>query len=386
MTVGTPEPFRVTVSAEAERELRERLRRARLPAQIPGQGWSRGTDTTYLADFLRYWAEHYDFRRFEQRLNTWPQFRVTVGGVPLHCEHARARSRRRQMPLLMMHGWPSSTVQFHRVIARLADPSVDGAGPEALGFHVVNVSLPGYGFSGNPLQTGFAVRAMAERIHLLMTTVLGYPRYAVRGSDIGGVVQQQLALLYPDAIIGNHTSGTLRGAPLPPRSELSEVEQRYLADNDAWSANELAYANLHASKPQTLGNALEDSPVALASWILEKFHAWGDTSRGVDERFGREALIDNLMVYWLGGNATASVQFDYEFRRETRRALGRVPQPTAVLMGMKDMVPPPRELVQRQFNLTRWNELPRGGHFLEWEEPEITARDLREFFAPLAVD
>jgi len=261
-----------------------------------------------------------------------------------------------------------------------------GEGADALGFDVVNVSLPGYGFSGSPLPAGFASRAMAERIHLLMTKVLGYERYATRGSDIGGVVQQQLALLYPQAIIGNHTSGTLRGAPLPPRAELSAVEQQYLADNDAWNAAELAYANLHATKPQTLGNALNDSPAGLASWILEKFHGWGDTTRGIDERFGRDALIDNLMVYWLSGSITSSVQFYYDFRREADRATGRVPQPTAVLMGLKDMLPPPRALMERQFNLVRWNELPRGGHFLEWEEPRITARDLREFFAPLAVD
>ena len=227
---------------------------------------------------------------------------------------------------------------------------------------------------------------MAQRIHRLMTPVLGHRRYAIRGSDIGGVVQQQLGLLHPEAIIAHHTSGTLRGAPLPPRDELNEVELRYVSDNDAWNANELAYANLHASKPQTLGNALNDSPAGLASWILEKFHGWGDTSRSIDERFGRDALIDNLLVYWLSGSITSSVQFYFDFRRETERVLGRVPQPTAVLMGMKDMVPPPRALVERQYNLVRWNELPRGGHFLEWEEPEITARDLCEFLAPLAVD
>jgi pimeloyl-ACP methyl ester carboxylesterase len=276
----------------------------------------------------------------------------------------------------MLHGWPGSHMQFQHIIPLLT-------GDDDAAFDVVVVSLPGFGFSGAAPGEGFAVGGMTERIHVLMTQVLGYGRYAVRGSDIGAVVQQQLALRYPDAIIGNHTSGTLRGAPLPPRAELSPVEQQYLADNEAWSANELAYANLHASKPQTLGNALNDSPAGLASWILEKFHGWGDTGRALDERFGRDALIDNLMVYWLAGNITSSLHFYYDFRRETDRVRGRVEQPTAVLMGMMDMVPPPRALVERQYRVVRWNELPRGGHFLEWEEPERTARDLREFFAPL---
>jgi pimeloyl-ACP methyl ester carboxylesterase len=290
------------------------------------------------------------------------------------------------MPLLVLHGWPASYVQFHPLIPHLVDPVAHGGTAGDLAFDVVNVSLPGFGFSGNPLRPGFAVRDMAERVHLLMTRVLGHSRYAVRGSDIGAVVQQQLSLLYPDAVIGNHTSGTLRGAPLPPRPELGPREQRHLAEADAWGANELAYANLHASKPQTLGNALNDSPAGLASWILEKFHGWGDTTRDVDTRFGRDALIDNLMVYWLGSSITPSVHFYYDFRRETGRALGRVERPTAVLMGMVDMVPPPRELVERQYRITRWTELPRGGHFLEWEEPHVTARDLREFFAELALD
>jgi pimeloyl-ACP methyl ester carboxylesterase len=382
MSVGKPVPFRIDVPEPVLTDLRDRLLDTRFPAQLPGAGWQRGMDTAALKALVAYWARGYDWRAAERRLNAWPQFRVDIGGQALHYQYIRGRTRR-AVPLLLLHGWPSSFVQFQSIIPLLTDPAAHGGAADALSFDVVVASLPGFGFSEAPAEGGAAVRAMAERMHLLMTEVLGYPRYAVRGSDIGGVVLQQLALLYPRAVLAAHTSGTLRGVAPPARAEQTPEEARYFADAEAWNAGELAYANLHASKPQTLVVGLNDSPAGLAAWILEKFHGWGDTSRSLEERYGRDALLTNLMVYWVGAGITPSVNFYYDFRRESGRAQGRVEVPTAMLMGLRDMVPPPRALCERQFRVTRWHELPRGGHFLEWEDPEATARDLREFIGTL---
>lgn len=381
LAVGSPEPFRVRFDAPMVEDLRRRLATVRLPAG-GAPGWERGMDGGELAALLRHWRDGYDFGAAEARLNAWPQFRVDIGGLPLHYQVAQGRTARR-MPLLLLHGWPSSYVQFLPLVPLLTDPVAHGAEADALSFDVVSVSLPGYGWSAPSGARQAVVRDMAERIHLLMTRVLGHERYAVRGTDVGGVVQQQLALLHAEAVIGNHTSGMLRGVPLPPRSDMSAAELRWINENDAWSTGELAYANLHATKPRTLGVALNDSPAGLAAWILEKFHGWSDPSRSLDALYGRDLLIDNLMVYWASGSITSSVEFYYDFRRETGRAQGRVPQPTAVLMGTTDMVPPPRALLDRWYRIERWNELPRGGHFLEWEAPGATARDLREFFEGL---
>jgi len=246
----------------------------------------------------------------------------------------------------------------------------------------VVVSLPGFGFSDIPTERGFAVRGMADRFAKLMTDTLGYKRFALRGSDIGGSVTQQIALLYPDRVIGAHVTGLLRGVPTKDDKPPSAAEQKFNKDLEAWSATELGYANLHAQKPQTLAVGLNDSPAGLASWIVEKFQKWGDTKGNVESRFSKDELLTNLTIYWVTSTITPSIRFYYEFRRESRVS-GKVAAPTALLIATHDMVPPPREVSERMYNVVRWNQTDKGGHFLEWEEPQLVAADMRAFFGSL---
>jgi pimeloyl-ACP methyl ester carboxylesterase len=377
---GKPEPFRIAIPDQTLRDLKARLRATRWPDQIPDSGWDYGTDTQYLKALVTYWANDFDWRAQEKKLNTLHHFRAEVDGIRIHFIQEPGKGPR-PIPVLLLHGWPSSFVQFQKIIPLLTDPASHGA-PDAPSFDVVVASLPGFGFSDIPRERGFAIRAIAERMTVLMTDVLGYERFALRGSDIGGSVIQQIALAHPDKVIGVHVSGLLRGVPLQSDKPPSEAEQKFTRDLQAWTSAEMAYANLHSSKPQSLAPALNDSPAGLAAWIIEKFRRWGDTQGNIERRFSKDELLTNLTIYWATQTIGPSMRLYYEFGRE-KRLTGRVAVPTAALIALNDMVPPPREVGERVYNIVRWNETQVGGHFLEWEEPELVAADMRAFFAQL---
>lgn len=375
-----PEPFTIHVSDATLRDLKARLRHTRFPDQIPGTGWDYGMDTQYLKELVAYWAKDFDWRAQEKQLNAFHHYRAEIDGIRIHFIHEKGKGPN-PIPLLMLHGWPSSFVQFQKIIPLLTDPAAHGA-PNAQSFDVVVASLPGYGFSDPPRERSFAIRAMSERMTKLMTETLGYRRFGLRGSDIGGSITQQLSLAHPDLVIGAHISGLIRGVPAQSDRPPTEAEQKFNRDLQAWSSTELAYAQLHSSKPQTIAAALNDSPAGLAAWIVEKFHRWGDTNGNVESRFSKDELLTNLTLYWATQTIGSSMRLYYEFARETRLT-GRVPVPTAALIALHDMVPPPREFGERVYNVVRWNETPKGGHFLEWEEPQLVAEDLRAFFGSL---
>jgi pimeloyl-ACP methyl ester carboxylesterase len=377
---GKVEPYKIAIPDETLRDLKTRLRATRWPDQLAGSGWDYGTDTAYLKELTAYWANGFDWRAQEKQLNRFHHYRAEIDGLRIHFIHERGKGPN-PIPVLMLHGWPSSFVQFAKIIPLLTDPASHGA-PGAPSFDVVVASLPGYGFSDIPTERGFGVSEMSKRMAKLMTDVLGYQRYALRGSDVGGSITQQIALAHPDRVIGAHISGLLRGVPLQSDKPPSEAEKKFQRDLEAWSATELAYANLHGTKPQTLAVALNDSPAGLAAWIVEKFRRWGDTQGNVESRFSKDELLTNLTIYWATQTITPSVRLYYEFRRE-QRLTGKVPVPTAALIALHDMVPPPREVGERIYNVARWTETDRGGHFLEWEEPQLVAEDMRAFFATL---
>ena len=377
---GMPEPFTIHVPDATLRDLKARLKQTRFPDQIPGTGWDYGTDTQYLKELVAYWAKDFDWRAQEKKLNAFHQYRVEIDGVRIHYIYEKGKGPH-PIPLLMLHGWPSSFVQFQKIIPLLTDPAAHGA-PGAQSFDVVVASLPGYGFSDIPKERGFGIRAMSERMTKLMTDVLGYERFGLRGSDVGGSITQQISLAHPDKVIGAHISGLIRGVPTTSDKPPTEAEVKFNRDLATWATTELGYAQLHSSKPQTLAAALNDSPAGLASWIVEKFRRWGDTNGNVESRFSKDELLTNLTIYWATQTIGSSMRLYYEFSRE-QRLTGRVPVPTAALIALHDQVPPPREFGERVYNIARWTESPRGGHFLEWEEPQLVAEDLRAFFASL---
>jgi pimeloyl-ACP methyl ester carboxylesterase len=369
------EPFRIDVPAAVLRDLDERLKRTRWPDQLPGTGWTYGADTAYLRELVSYWQSGYDWRAQERRLNAFEHFRAEIDGTLVHFVHARSRDPN-AIPVLLLHGWPSTFVQMLDLVPLLTDPAAHGL-PAAPSFHVVAASLPGFGFSSIPTRPGVGFATSAELMAKLMHHELGYERYGVRGSDLGGVIVRQMALNHPEQVIGVHLTGIIGAAGVSP--PFTAAEQRFI-DASAAVEPELAYARLQMSKPQTLAHGLNDSPVGLAAWIVEKFRAWSDSSGDVESRFTKDELITNLMVYWVTGTAPSSVRMYYDFVREPLKS-GRVERPVGMLMSTKDLFPPaPRELGERLFNVQHWVESDVGGHFLEWEEPELVARDMQTFF------
>lgn len=263
-----PERFVIDVPDTVLRDLEERLSRTRWPDQLSGTGWQYGADTSYMRELVSYWQDEFNWRSQQERLNGYEHYRALVSDMRIHFVHARSRNPD-AIPLLLLHGWPSSFVQMLDIIPLLVDPAAHGLSG-APSFHVVAASLPGFGFSDIPRRRGIGFRTSAELMAELMHDVLGYPRYGVRGSDLGASIVRQIALLHPDQVIGVHLTGMIGtdGAEPP----FTPAEQAFI-DADAATLPERAYARLQMSKPQTLAHGLNDSPVGLAAWIVEKFRS-----------------------------------------------------------------------------------------------------------------
>jgi pimeloyl-ACP methyl ester carboxylesterase len=372
----TARPFTVDIPRNVIEDLKVRIAATRLPDQLAGTGWSYGTDTAYLADLLKYWRTEYDWSAEQARLNAFDHFKADIDGLDIHFVHATSE-RADAIPLLMLHGWPSSFVQMLDIIPMLTTP--DGDGPA---FHVVAASLPGYGFSGIPTDPGMSPGAIAPYMHKLMTDVLGYQRYGVRSSDLGAGVAAMMAGRYGEAMIGSHTGGTnpyLQG-PIP--DNLSGDEQAFVQNAQTWMQQEMAYAMLHSSKPQTVAVALNDSPAGLASWVVEKFWRWTDNDGTIESAIDRDGLLTNLTIYW----ATQTIGSSMRLYAEAARAQDgwAMPQvPVGYLMPSKDLFKTPRSWIERQGPVRHWTVSEEGGHFMEWEQPRIVADDLRTFFGSL---
>jgi pimeloyl-ACP methyl ester carboxylesterase len=353
-------PLEIAVPDAVLDDLRARLGRTRWPDAVV-EGWEDGADVAYLRELCATWRDGFDWRARERALNALEHVRVEVDGVGLHAVLAGAGQ-----PLVLLHGWPSSFLQMVPILPLLEDA-----------FALVVPSLPGYGFSDRPTRPGVGPARTAELVAGLMDA-LGHNRFAVRASDLGAGVAMQLALAHPERVRALHLSGTNPFVPEVP-DDLTEAEERFLADTERWRRTEMAYAMQHATKPQTLAVGLHDSPAGLAAWVVEKLRAWSDCDGDVERAFSREALLDNLTVYWATGTAPSSVRLYREATRDPATRWGRVEVPTAMAMAPADMYPTPREWAERSWNVVRWTELERGGHFAEWEVPELVAEDLRAF-------
>lgn len=369
-TAMTAQPFTITISDAVLEDLETRLRLTRWPDRIAGAGWDYGIDTDILRPLVEHWAEGFDWRAVERDLNALPQFTAEIEGETIHFVHVRSEGARR-IPLLILHGWPSSFLQMSDLIPLLT------AEREGVSFDVIVPSLPGFGFSSQPQARGMSVARVAGLMTRLMVDVLGYDRFAGRGSDLGAGVLQQIALQTPGRLIGLHLSGTNPYIGQVPE-DLSPEEAEFVLRAQVWMQSEMAYAMLHSSKPDTVAVALNDSPAGLAAWIIEKFRAWTDTE-DVVARYGRDRLLANLTLYWATGTIGSSMRLYYETVRDPGQ-WGRVEVPTAMLMTPHDMFPTPRAWAERGYNVQRWTEIDRGGHFLEWEEPALVADDLFAWF------
>ena len=364
-------PFKIDVSQEILNDLNDRLGKIRWPDEIKNSGWNYGVSLAYLMELIKYWREEFDWRRQEKNLNKFPQFKAEINGLNIHFIYIKGKGAKNS-PLLCLHGWPSSFIQMLKIIPLLRDS-----------FDIVVPSLVGYGFSDVSNKPGMSVSQMAEIFHRLMTIVLGYKRYAGRGSDLGAGIIRQLGMNHPENVIGIHVGGTnplIDFENLP--GNMTEAEKKFVENAKKWSNEEKAYAMLHASKPQTLAYGLNDSPVGLAAWIVEKFHRWSDCGGDIERRFTKDELLTNIMIYWVTQTINSSMRLYYETMRDS--SVWKQPKiPVALLMSSKDFFQTPREWAERQGKASRYTEIDRGGHFLEWEEPELVTEDIKTFFKGL---
>jgi len=376
-------PFEIRFTDEALADLRARLGRTRWPDELPNAGWDYGTSLAYLKDLTAYWQNGFDWRAQERQLNSLPHFRTTIDGQGVHFIHLRSAAPA-SIPIVLTHGWPSTFFELLDLVPLLTDPIRCGAAPVDA-FDVVIPSLPGFGFSDPPRRRGFTSMDTAELWMKLMTGVLGYGRFAAHGGDVGAGVTSRLGLRYPDRLIGIHVSAVVRpeiGSGDPP---LTEAEKDYLQLNDEWEREENGYGHIQETRPQTLAYGLNDSPVGLAAWIVEKYRAWSDCGGDIARRFTPDQLLTNVTLYWMTQTINSSMRHYYEqrhapwpFPRGTR-----VRVPTGVCLTVEPVDRAPREWAERTYDVRRYTLLPRGGHFAAMEEPELLADDIRAFFRPL---
>jgi microsomal epoxide hydrolase len=344
-------------------DLRERLARTRWPEPTYGKGWTRGMDRGWLRNLCDYWRDQYDWRLHEDAWNAHAQFVAEIDGVDIHFLHVRAANPRGAMPLLMLHGWPGSIAEFDRVIGPLADS----------GFDLVIPSLPGFGFSGKPREPGWHADRMAAAFHTLMTHALGYARYGLQGGDWGSIIGRRLAARFPGELIGLHLNMPYAPPPSP--------DDAFVPQFQAMMQRETGYLNVQNTRPDALTVGQTDSPVGLAAWVLEKFHAWSGRPADLDAVFGRDRLITNLMFYWVTNSAHSAARLYYETAQLPPWFLhARLDVPAAFAIFPAEPYRVPRAWLEPQFDIRRWTEMPRGGHFGAMEEPELLVQDVRDFF------
>ena len=365
--------FRIAVPDEALADLRERLARTRWPEDPAGPGWDRGAPVEHVRALAERWADGYDWRAWEARLNGWPQLATEIDGTRIHAAHVRSPEPG-AFPLLVSHGWPGSIAEFLDVAGPLTDPRAHGGDP-ADAFHLVMPSLPGFAWSGPTPDTGWTPRRMARAFAELMAR-LGYDRYGAQGGDWGSAISRWAGADHPEHVAGVHINMLSGAFPREPEGLVAEDRAKWERAQEFLTRGQGYYA-VQATKPQTLAFALTDSPVGQLAWIAEKFAAWTDRPVPADE------ILTQASIYWFTGTAGSSAQIYLEHDRAGGRgAVIEVDVPVGVAVFPRDLTPPIRSHV-RGLNVTRWTEMPRGGHFAAMEEPELLVEDIRAFFRPL---
>ena len=373
------EPFRIAASDEQLGDLRRRLRATRFPERECVDDWSQGIPLAYVQDLCAYWAEKYDWRAREARLNRFPQFTTEIDGLSIHFVHARS-PHADAMPLVISHGWPGSIVEFQEVIEPLTNPTAHG-GDARDAFHVVCPSLPGYGFSGKPQRAGWNVQRIARAWSQLMPR-LGYRRYAAQGGDWGAMVTTCIGIQDPENCLGIHLNMPIAPPDPATLNDLTEREKAALAGMQHYNDWDSGYSKQQSTRPQTLGYALSDSPAGQLAWIVEKFWSWTDCDGHPENALSRDQLLDNVMLYWLPGNAASSARLYWE-------SFSKPPmEPIAIPVGCsifpKEIFRTSRRWAEKRFSkLVHFNELAKGGHFAAFEQPETFVREVRDCFRKL---
>ena len=386
-TTAEIRPFRIEVPQAELDDLRDRLDRTRWPGEGPGIGWTRGVPLDYLKDLANYWANGFDWRRQEARLNELPQFVTTIDGQNVHFLHIRSPEPG-ALPLIVCHGYPGSVVEFMNIIGPLTDPASYG-GEAADAFHVVAPSLPGFGFSTPVRESGWEMARTARAFAELMDR-LGYERYGAQGGDVGSGIVGMLAGFDSERVVGVHTNsdplavigaldylpeGAARLAGLSEEDRAAVERARTLTDAGS------GYLKLQSNRPQTIAYSLTDSPVGQLAWIVENFREWTDAAAELPEdAVDLEQLLTNVSVYWFTGTGASAANFLYETGHSTEwGAPGRAPQGWALFAAQ----PFVRAMMDPQHEIEHWSEFDRGGHFAAMETPDLLVGDVCRFFRTL---
>ena len=380
-------PFDIDVPDAVLEDLAGRLARTRFPDQI-GDPWVYGTDVAYLRELVAYWQDSYDWREQERRLNAFDHYKTQIDDLDIHFIHQRSPEAN-ALPIVITHGWPGSVVEFLKVIGPLTDPVAHGGRAEDA-FHVVAPSMPGYGFSDRPSRPGMGPEQIAD-INAALMARLGYERYGAQGGDWGAGVSRWMAQKYATRVVGLHLNMVIAGPPRDsndPNGGATPAELERMQARRAALDNGFAYSQIQGTRPQTLGYGLNDSPAGLAGWIVEKFRSWCDCSGDPETIFTKDELLTNVMLYWVTETATSAARLYYESSHQTSSGLiseppGRIEVPTGVALFPQELILPPRAWAEAAYNITHWTEMPRGGHFAAFEQPELLVDDLRTFYRDL---
>jgi pimeloyl-ACP methyl ester carboxylesterase len=384
----TVQPFELRIADAALQDLHVRLANTRLPPD-DAAGWDAGTSPAYLRTLIEYWRSRYDWRAQEAQLRRFSHFTATLHGTTLHFIHERGQGEA-PLPLVLTHGFPDSFARFLKLIPLLTDPASHGGDPRDA-FHVVVPSLPGFAFSGPPDRHSDLFH-VADRWHELMTGELGYARFGAHGGDWGSTVSEHLARSHADSLVGIHLTDVPFWHALRKPAEPSAAESAYLAAIDQLQRSDGAYAMIQGTRPQTLADALNDSPAGLAAWLVQFYQRWSDCNGDVEQQFTKDELLTTVMIYWVTGTIGSSFLPYYDAMHagparwiieQLKKWVGSSKVPAGFALFPRDLSHPPREWAERFFNVRQWTEMPRGGHFAAHEEPELLAENIRTFFRRL---
>jgi pimeloyl-ACP methyl ester carboxylesterase len=383
--VAKPQRFHVQVPLAVLDDLQWRLRHARLPPVSRSSGSADGLDPALLSSLVEHWMREFDWTSRQSEINRLRQFTHNLHDVRIHFVHQRGHGPA-PLPLVLTHGWPGSFLEMERILPLLTDPAAFGA-DRADAFDVIVPSIPGFGFSELPPDRGMHAFEIADLWSELMSA-LGYARFGVQGGDFGASINTALGLRHRSRLVGihlNYIPGSLtpyRGPESPP---LTPAELAFIDDTARWYERNGGYAHVQRTRPRTLAYALDDSPVGLAAWIVEKFVEWSDCGGEVETRFTYDQLLSNVMIYWVTRTAYSAARLYWEMRaRPLTLGTGDfVDVPCGIARLPRESPFPPREWIERAYRVVRWSDLPSGGHFAAMEEPERLAADIREFFRPL---
>ena len=376
-------PFKINISNKIIENINIKVANYSWHEMPDDDGWTYGTNLDYMKEISKYWIDKFDWRKTEEKINKFQNFKSSIDGIDIHFIHEKG-SGTNPKPLLLSHGWPGSIVEFLHIIDQLAHPEKFG-GKEEDAFDVIVPSLPGFGFSGRPSRP-IGPRKMASIFNSLMTEVLGYKKYLAQGGDFGGTIATWLAYDFPKNCAAIHINILIVRHPDGPQTkEEKEWEERFERDQMV----ENGYRTQQATKPQTLSYAMMDSPVGVAAWIIEKMRSWSDIKNNdIESVYSKDTLLSNIMVYLVTKTFNTASWIYYGRREEGGRFLPKknlpLKVPTAVALFPKEYLEwAPRSYVEKIYNIQRWTEMPKGGHFAALEQPDLLVKDIRDFVKSL---